>query len=230
MSNSLTTSPVGVELLDDPAADPRLVEESLRSIALSNRWFGGRAAMRFGLSRALKGVGLGPLTLFDVGTGAADLPLDAERWGRSRGFSIRGIGIDRSHPAARVARGNGVATVVGCAGSLPLRDESVDLVLVSQVIHHLTRSAAMQLLAETRRVARRAVIVCDLRRARLAQAGFWLGSRVLQFDPATRADGITSVRRGYRVAELKDLMDAAGLPAPVWTRPGYRLVAVWCRD
>jgi ubiquinone/menaquinone biosynthesis C-methylase UbiE len=230
MSNSLATSPVGVELLDDPGADPRLVEQSLKSIARSNRWFGGRAAVRFGLARALEGAAPGALTLFDVGTGAADLALDAERWGRGRGFAIRGIGIDQSFPAARVARGNGVATVVGCAGSLPLRAGSVDLVLVSQVIHHLTRPAAMQLLAESQRVARRAVVVCDLRRARLAEAGFWLGSRVLRFDRETRADGITSVRRGYRAAELKDLMAAAGLPAPVWTRPGYRLVAVWRRD
>jgi hypothetical protein len=79
-------------------------------------------------------------------------------------------------------------------------------------------------------VARRAVIVCDLRRAKLAQAGFWLGSRVLQFDAATRADGITSVRRGYSIREFKDLLIAAGLPAPVWARPGYRLVAVWRRE
>ena len=217
-------------MLDDPGADPRMVEQSLRSIARSNRWFGGRAAMRFGVARALEGVAPGSLTLFDVGTGAADLPRDAEQWGRSRGFAIRGIGIDRSHPAARVARANGVATMVGCAGSLPLRDRSVDLVLVSQVIHHLARPAAIQLLAESRRVATRAVIVCDLRRARLAQAGFWLGSHVLQFDAATRADGITSVRRGYQVNELEQLMLTAGLPAQVWARPGYRLVAVWRRD
>ncbi|MEP7105165.1 MAG: methyltransferase domain-containing protein [Chloroflexota bacterium] len=230
MTNSLATSTVGVELLDDPAADPRMVAQSLRSIALSNRWFGGRAAMRFGLARALERTAPGALTLFDVGTGAADLPRDAEQWGRSRGYSIRGFGIDRSYPAAQVARCNGVATVVGCAGTLPLRDRSVDLVLVSQVIHHLTQPAATQLLSESRRVARRAVIVCDLRRARLAQAGFWLGSRVLGFDAATRADGITSVRRGYLVPELGELMAAAGMAAPVWARPGYRLVAVWRRD
>jgi hypothetical protein len=78
-------------------------------------------------------------------------------------------------------------------------------------------------------VAKRAVIVSDLRRARTAVAGFWLGSRVLGFDAATRADGITSVRRGYTARELRDLMGRAGLAAPVWSRPGYRLVALWRR-
>lgn len=229
MTNSLATSPVGVELLDDPTADPGIVAESLRNIARANRWFGGRSAVRFGLGRALEGTPAGALKLFDVGTGAADLTLDASRWGRPRGYLIRGVGIDRSYPAATIASANGVPTVVGCAGTLPLRDRSVDLVLVSQVIHHLAEPAAIQLLAETRRVASHAVIVCDLRRARFAEAGFWLGSRVLMFDPATRADGITSIRRGYSARELKALMDKAGLAAPVWTRPGYRLVAVWRR-
>ena len=162
------------------------------------------------MARALEGAAARSLTLFDVGTGAADLPRDAEQWGRRRGFVIRGMGIDRNYAAARVARANGVATVVGCAGTLPLGDRSVDLVLVSQVIHHLTLPAVIQLLAECGRVAKRAVIVCDLRRARLAEAGFWLGSRVLGFDAATRADGITSVRRGYSVAEFRRSHDGRG--------------------
>ena len=45
MSASLTPSPVGTELLDDPGADPAVVAESLRNISRSNRWFGGAAAV-----------------------------------------------------------------------------------------------------------------------------------------------------------------------------------------
>ena len=50
----LSISPVGVELLDDPAADPAIVGESLRNIARANRWFGGASAVRFGLRRTLE--------------------------------------------------------------------------------------------------------------------------------------------------------------------------------
>ena len=71
----LLRSPVGVELLDDPAADPATVAESLRNIARSNRWFGGAAAVRHGLARVLADVPAGAtLTLADVGTGLGDLP------------------------------------------------------------------------------------------------------------------------------------------------------------
>jgi ubiquinone/menaquinone biosynthesis C-methylase UbiE len=223
----LASAPVGVELLDDPAADPAVVRSSLGHIARSNRWLGGRAAMRSGLALALGSAGRGEtLTLLDVGTGAGDLPLDAARWGRRRGFRIQPLGLDRSLTAARLARESGVETVVGCAGTLPVRSRSVDIVLVSQVVHHLRQDAAIQLLRECERIARRALIVTDLERARLAVAGFWVVSRVLQFDAATRADGITSVRRGYTPGEFRELFRLAGIGATTYRRPGYRLVAV----
>jgi len=67
----LSVSAVGAELLDDPAADPAAVAESLRNIARSNLWFGGAAAVRHGLARALAGVPAGStVTLADLGTGA----------------------------------------------------------------------------------------------------------------------------------------------------------------
>ena len=223
----LANAPVGVELLDDPRADPAVVRSSLRHIARSNRWLGGRAAMRFGLSVALRTAVRGSeFTLLDVGTGAGDLPLDAERWGLRRGIRIRPLGVDRSFTAAALALENGVASLVGCAGTLPVRTRSVDIVLVSQVMHHLRRDAAIRLVQECDRIARTAIIVTDLERARLAVAGFWLVSRVLQFDAATQADGITSVRRGYTMSEFRDLFRDAGLVTETFHRPGYRLVAV----
>lgn len=226
--SELTTTPLGAELLDDPAADPAIVRSSLHHIARANRWFGGQAAFKFALHRVLGGLPPeSPLTLFDVGTGAGDLPLAGVRWAAREGYHLIPLGVDRSLPAARLARENGVHAVVGCAGTLPLADRSVDIVLVSQVIHHLRRDAAVLLLRECNRVARRAVIVSDLERARLAMAGFWLGSRMLNFDASTRTDGITSVRRGYRPEEFRALFTDAMIPATTWRRPGYRLVAIW---
>ena len=227
----LANTPVGVELLDDPAADPAVVRSSLGHIARSNRWLGGRAALRSGLAMALGSAGRGEtLTLLDVGTGAGDLPLEAERWGRRRGFRIQPLGLDRSLTAASLAQEKGVPALVACAGTLPVRSRSVDIVLVSQVVHHLRQDAAIQLLREGERISRRALIVTDLERARLAVAGFWVVSHMLQFDAPTRADGITSVRRGYTLEEFRQLFQLAGIDATTFRRPGYRLVAVGGRN
>jgi SAM-dependent methyltransferase len=222
-------SPVGVEALDDPATDPALVTRMLRDIARSNRWLGGAAAARYGLSQLLGPADRGrTLTLFDIGTGAGDLPRDAVRWAARRGVTLVPLGLERIPAAAALAQRNGVPVVLGCAGVLPLRAKSVDLVLVSQVAHHLDRASAMQLVAACQRLARRGVILADLHRRWFAAPGFRLAGRVLGLHPATIDDGITSLRRGYTAATLRALCVEAGIAnVHVTARPGARVVAWW---
>lgn len=228
MPEPLELSPIGAELLDDPSADPATVAASLRDIARANRWFGGAAAVRRGLDRALGDLPRGAsVTLADFGTGLGDLPRAAMRWAEQRGVRLRAVGLERSRVAARLAVAAGVPCAVGCAGATPLRDKSVDLVLVSQLAHHLSDQSAVRLFRECDRVARRAVVIADLRRGRLGPAAFWVGARALRFDPVTVADGMTSIRRGYTPRELGRLLSAAGVRATVERRPGYRLVATW---
>ena len=227
----LTISPIGTELLDDPAADPVTVAESLRNIARANRWFGGAAAVRFGLERMLGAVSPGQtISLLDLGTGLGDLPLMAMRWGARRGIRLVPMGLELNRVAARMAQQRDVATVVGCAGQPPVRDKSVDVVLVSQVAHHLHADSVIRLFQRCDRLARRGVIVSDLRRHPLAAASFRCGGRLLRFDPVTLSDGVTSIRRGFSRRELLDLMNRAGVSGEVAYRPGFRVVATWLPD
>lgn len=224
----LGISPVGTELLDDPDADPAAVTRSLRNVARANRWFGGAAAVRYGLRRLLRGVPTGrPLTLLDLGTGAGDLPRRAVGWARRQGHVLRPLGLEVSRPAAALATAAGVPCAVACAGAPPLRARSVDLVLVSQVAHHFTRDSAVRLFRTCDALARVGVVVADLRRGALAPLAFRVGATALGFDPITLADGITSLRRGYTACELRELLAAAGVRGRVVRRPGYRLVATW---
>ncbi len=224
----LPTSPVGTELLDDPAADPALVASSLRHIVRANRWFGGRAAAVWGVRRLLAGAApRAGLTLLDIGTGTGDLPAAIGRSLASRGIAVKAIGLERSPVAARLARGGGLATILGCAGALPVRPRGVDIVLMSQVVHHLASDAVVELFRAVTALARVGVVVADLRRSEAAVVAFRVGSAALRFDAVTRADGITSLRRGYTAVELLALARRAGAQASVARRPGFRLVATW---
>jgi SAM-dependent methyltransferase len=224
----LRVTPLGVELLDDPAADPETVVQSLGNIARANRWFGGAAAVHHGLERVLRGLPRAlPLTLLDLGTGAGDLPRRAVRWARARGYTLRPVGLELNRTAAAMAWRAGVPCAVACAGAPPMREKSVDIVLVSQVAHHLTGDSAVRLLRTCDRLARVGVVIADLRRGWMAPMAFRVGARALRFDPSTMADGITSIRRGYTPRELRALLAEAGVRARVSRRPGYRLVATW---
>jgi SAM-dependent methyltransferase len=226
MTTALPLAP-GHELLDHPDADSALVRTSLHHVARANWWFGGWWAVRHGLARLLDGSAPGRLTLLDIGTGKGDLPRRAVRWGARRGITVVPVGIDRHPAAADLATGEGVPSAVACAGALPFAAGSVDIVIASQLAHHLAPDAIIGFARAASAVARRGVILADLRRSALAAAGFWAGSRLLGFDRATRDDGLTSVRRGFTDVELTGLLARAGLPARVERTPGFRLVATW---
>jgi 2-polyprenyl-3-methyl-5-hydroxy-6-metoxy-1,4-benzoquinol methylase len=228
VSHRTLLAPEGVELLDDPDADPSDVRQSLENIVRANRWFGGWWAVRSGLRRVLPIAAPGTdLTLLDIGAGAGDLARWATRWSAGRGIRLRPIGLERNPTAAAVARQAALPMVLGCCGALPIRSRSVDLVLVSQVAHHLAPESVVRLLRECDRIARVGVVIADLRRSAVAEVAFWVGARLLRFDPATKADGLTSIRRGFSGATLLALTRAAGVRAQVCHSAGYRLVATW---
>jgi len=229
---------IGVELLDDPRADPIAVAAELRDIARLNTLFGGTRAVVQELEPFFKrGAGDGGRergaiwTLLDVGTGFGDIPRAAARAARRRGITLRLVGVERNRAAARLARGADaglpLAVVLGDGGTLPLGARSVDVVVASQVLHHLPRATAVRWIAAFDRVARRAVVLADLRRSRVAMAGVWAASFGLGMSRVTRRDAVVSLQRGYSRAELNDMLRDAGVPVVAAHRAGFRIVAAW---
>lgn len=218
-----------VETLDDVSADPEIVAASLRDIARINRAFGGTAAVARRLGGFLEGVSPGStLTLLDVGTGSGDIPRSLARIARRREVRLDVVGLER-HPACarEAARAGELLAVIGDGASLPFRDRSIDLVLCAKVLHHTTREVGRRLVSEMDRVARRGVVVADLKRSWLAAFAIWLASFPMRFHPATRRDSVISVFRGFTRRELERECAAAGVTAQVRSHPGYVLTAAW---
>jgi SAM-dependent methyltransferase len=138
--------------------------------------------------------------------------------------------VDRSETLLRAGRARLDAAVVADAAALPFRDGVADAVLCSQLLHHFEESDARRVLAELHRVTRRAAIVADLRRSRLAALGFSIASFALRWHPITRHDGVASVRRGFTPGELGALVrDATGVTPRVRRGLFWRLTAAWSR-
>src|SRR2546430_5284163 len=149
------------ELLDDPRADPIAVGRELRDIARLNALFGGTKAVVDALEAVFRaardargGMGDARWTLLDMGRGAGDIPRAAVAAAARHGITLTPIGVEVIPAAARLAQRSGVAVVIADGNAPPLAPKSVDVVTVSQVLHHPSRTAAVRRIRARDRVAR----------------------------------------------------------------------------
>lgn len=214
--------------LGQRAVEPELLDrglpdaEALRSLAdlrLVNRWLGNRWSLLRAVRPHLPPGG----RLLDVGCGSGDLPAFL----RSRlpgpplavGLDLKALHLRAAPPAVR--------RVVGEVRRLPFRGGSFDVVTASLVLHHFHTPELPGLLRELFRLARRALVVNDLRRARLPLAFGRVAFPLLFRSRVSVEDGLLSIRRGFRDAELRAAFAAAGLPEVEVRRSfPFRLLAV----
>jgi len=221
----------GVELLDDPRADPEAVQAELRDIETLNTLFGGTRAVVRELEPVFEQGKGKAWSLLDVGTGRADIPRAVARAAARHGVKLELFGIEINRAAAGSARdadrGPPVNVVLADGNLLPFAPRCFDIVVASQVLHHLPSDVATRWIASLAALARRAVVIADLRRSRVAMGAVWLVSFPLRFSSTTRHDAVLSLQRGYTRTEMNALLEAAGAPAVARRRPGFRIVAAW---
>jgi ArsR family transcriptional regulator len=173
---------------------------------------------------------LPPLRVADIGCGEGYLTIEASRWARTV------IAVDRSplvlNRARALAKRRQVRNVIWKRGELerlPIRDASVDVVLLSQALHHAIDPA--RALREAARIVQPGgrVLLLDLRehrerwvRERLGDR--WLGFRDEELATLLQQAGLDDVRTGVGARRTGDPFtvviasgrkpDAAGAPAP----------------
>jgi ArsR family transcriptional regulator len=150
-------------------------------------------------SRAL-GHLLPPMRVADIGCGEGYLTIEASRW------ASRVIAVDRSEAVLKKARAlatrRRVRNIVWKRGDLdrlPLRDDSVDVALLSQALHHAPDPA--RAVAEAARVVVPGgrVLVLDLREHDEAWVRTRLGDRWLGFTD----DGMARLLKGAGLTDVR---------------------------
>ncbi len=208
---------VQTELLD--CATAQEAKENLRDLVRINRWLGGHAIAR----RLMREIAAPDeaISVLDVGAASGDI----------------GAAIRAAYPRARVTsldrRRLHLAAaadprVVADAFHLPFAARSFDVVICSLFLHHFSDRQVVSLLRELNERARRALVVIDLERSRLAWWFLPLTRRLFGWGSMTVHDGCVSVKASFRKTELERLADAAGLRAPRVRRhpPWFRLSIV----
>jgi SAM-dependent methyltransferase len=212
------------------ATDPEALDlgvapdEALRSLAdlrFVNRWLGNRGRFVGAVLPYLQGSARP--RLLDVGSGSGDVPAVLRRALGGR-LAVAAVDIKLLHLQAAPPE---LLRVVADARRLPFAPGSFDVVTASLFLHHFDQSALPDLLRGLYGLARRALVVNDLRRARVP---YLFGRAVFPLLFKSRIsieDGLISIRSSFREPELRAAFAAAGVPAVrIEHNWPYRLLAV----
>jgi ubiquinone/menaquinone biosynthesis C-methylase UbiE len=217
------------ELMDAAGLAEDEVADAYRVLRRVNRQLGNQHTMERELRRYLREEPreAEAVTILDVGSGSGDIVgALGERLGARR-VRVSAVALDRDSIAVKLARGRGIRAVRGDALRLPFADGSVDVVTAVKFAHHFEGDPLRRLVAEMARVARRRVVVLDIRRHWVAYWGFVAWSRLFTRNRLVRYDGPLSVLRGFTVPELAEL--SRSIPRFLWTvrtYPGFQLALV----
>jgi ubiquinone/menaquinone biosynthesis C-methylase UbiE len=215
-----------VEWMDDPGADPAVLENSLRFIRRINFWLGYTRATLSHLQQFSRRWQPGQtIRIVDLATGSGDVPRAILRWAQKNNFDIQIVGIDRHATTAASARGNepNLQIIRGDVLEMPLADASFDYAITGMFLHHLADSEVVGVFKTMDRVSRRGVIAADL--LRHPRAYFWIQLFTAFSNPMVRHDAAVSVAQAFNEPEILALRDQAGLKYARFHRHfGHRFV------
>jgi SAM-dependent methyltransferase len=222
------------ELLDLGVGTPQDVKDNFADLRRINRYLGGVSALTRHLYPALVSLqhSRDSITVLDLGTGSAEIPLAVADWVSLRHLELRIIGLDLSTrnlalaDAEAGARPN-IDLLQANALQLPFGAGSCDIVTSSLFLHHLAPDSVVEVLQAAFHCARHGLVMSDLVRGWLPLFAFWLVRPIFARNFLTRHDGMVSIRRAYSPDELSRLARQAGLKnVHVFTHWPWRMTLV----
>jgi 2-polyprenyl-3-methyl-5-hydroxy-6-metoxy-1,4-benzoquinol methylase len=104
-----------------------------------------------------------------------------------------------------------------------------DVVACSLFLHHIPQPGqVVDFLKNLRRMARRRIVISDVRRSWAGWATAWVGSRVLSRSPMVHHDGPASVQGAWTMRELANFAAEAQMNGATVQRSWpWRMLLVW---
>lgn len=198
------------ELMDDPDCDREELFNTYRQFSVINslisQWSKIYQQQIVPLCKELDHT----CSLLDIGFGGGDIPINIAKWAKNDRLKIEITAIETDHRAYEYVQNleppDNISFKLMSSTELLARGGKYDVVISNHLLHHLDQSNLKQVLEESKKLSRYAVLFNDLERSDVAYGLFSILSRPIFRSSFITKDGLTSIKRSYTKDELQQVV------------------------
>ena len=195
------------ELMDDFSIVDQRIDEALNELKLINKYLGGFSTSYSGLKYFRKKEGTYTLKILDIGSGSGDV-LESMR---SKETEIKIFYLDKNKRACAIINANhsevNTNPINGDVIHLPLKHNSIDIVHTSLFLHHFSENEITNILTSSLIIAKRGIIINDLRRSVIALAAIKLLLIFFSKSTFVKNDAPLSIKKGFIKSDLTTILN-----------------------
>lgn len=204
------------ELLDAEQIPQAALFQNLAELHTINRLLGGYKVLLRGLAKLVPNSSKKPIHILDLGSGGGDSLATVYRKFHSK-CKLKLTGIDLKADCIQYAQQHQQNYPIDFIQAdyrqlvTDSQNSTFDIIMASLFCHHLSDEALVKLLRWMSQKARLGFIINDLDRHPVAYHSIHLLTQLFSKSYLVRHDAPLSVRRGFKRAELKLLLEKAEL-------------------
>ena len=204
------------ESMDDFSMDNQDLVTALDDIAKINQLLGGNSITLDGVKYLIKDIPqIKEITILDFGCGGGDMLSMLAKYGKKNDLNFKLIGVDANKATIRHAEkcSEGFENITYLAEDIFLYDFSkfsIDIALITLTLHHFKDEEILKILKIINSIVERGIVVNDLQRSKLAYRLFQTIIFIFRLDNMTGNDGLISILRGFKRADLKNYSKKLG--------------------
>lgn len=194
--------------MDDFALEGEVLRNALDKIASINQLLGGNQLTLHSVQKLIHSLPKHhEITIVDVGCGNGDMLRALADYGLKNNYNFRLIGIDANnftinHAQKLSEKYKNISFRCEDIFSQPFEELKYDIVLCTLTLHHFKNKEIIQLMAVFYANSKVGIVINDLHRSALAYRLFQGLCFVFQLNSMSREDGLTSILRGFKKADL----------------------------
>lgn len=202
------------EKMDDPTVPEGELRKALQEIAFINNWLGGHKVVLHALNRL--DWPREPVVIMDLGCGGGDMLRVISAWADKKQRRVRLIGVDMNPATTRYAGNKSVKYPAISFRTANVFDDALaadapHIAMCSLFAHHFDQDELVKLVQRMHHLARRAVIINDLHRHRIAYHSIKTLTALFSRTYLVKYDAPLSVARSLTRREWQEVMKAAGV-------------------